>query len=53
MYTGRLIEELIAAVERAENPFRARMELEAQELERLYLTSPSESYGEEKLFGVA
>ena len=51
MYTGNMIDELIAAVERAEA--RARMEQETAELERLYLASPSELILEEKLVGVA
>jgi len=38
MYTGNMIEELIAAVERAEA--RAGVEQETAELERLYLANP-------------
>ncbi|HKN32570.1 MAG TPA: hypothetical protein VJX16_04940 [Terriglobales bacterium] len=52
MYTGNMIEELIAAVERAEA--RAGVEQETAELERLYLANPGELIGlEEKLVGVA
>lgn len=52
MYTGTLIEQLIAAVERVEN---RRVQKETAELERLYL---AESSGEtikyeENLLGVA
>jgi hypothetical protein len=51
MYTGNMIDELIAAVERAEA--RALAEQETAELERLYLANPSERMMEEKLVGVA
>lgn len=51
MYTGSMIDELIAAVERAEA--RARVEQETSELERLFLANPSELTFEEKLVGVA
>ena len=52
MYTGTLIEELIAAVERVETT--SRVERETAELERLYLAEPSENFRlEQRLLGVA
>jgi hypothetical protein len=52
MYTGTMIDELIAAVERAEAHARAKQE--TAELERLYLASPGALlHLEEKLVGVA
>jgi hypothetical protein len=52
MYTGRLIEELMAAVERVENRL---VERETAELERLYLAETCEEVVkyEENLLGVA
>jgi hypothetical protein len=52
MYTGTLIEELIAAVERVEST--TREERETAELERLYLAQPCEFMKlERSLLGVA
>jgi hypothetical protein len=52
MYTGTLIEELIAAVERVETTTRAQRE--TAELERLYLAEPGEILkSEQRLLGVA
>jgi hypothetical protein len=52
MYTGTLIEELIAAVERVETTNRAQRE--TAELERLYLAEPCEILKlEQRLLGVA
>ncbi len=52
MYTGTLIEQLIATVERVEH---ARVERETAELERLYLAECSDetTQYEQKLLGVA
>lgn len=52
MYTGTLIEQLMAAVERVES--QTRVERETAELERLFLASPYEvkTY-EQSLLGVA
>jgi hypothetical protein len=52
MYTGTLIEDLFAAVERAENMAANRAALETAELERLYLAASYERDGQ-KLLGVA
>ena len=50
MYTGNLIEELLAAVERSERRVRA----EAEELERWYASAPCEMAAvETNLAGVA
>jgi hypothetical protein len=52
MYTGTLIEELMAAVERVENTTRSQRE--TAELERLYLAEPCDiSNLEQRLLGVA
>lgn len=52
MYTGTLIDELIAAVERVETTNRDQRE--TAELERLYLAEPCEiSKLEQRLLGVA
>jgi hypothetical protein len=52
MYTGTLIEELIAAVARVE--LTSREERETAELERLYLAEPCEFVNlERSLLGVA
>ncbi len=52
MYTGTMIEELIAAVERVQSTTRA--ERETAELERLYLAEPLEILKlEQSLLGVA
>jgi hypothetical protein len=52
MYTGQLIEQLMAAVERVE---RAQVARETAELERLYLAESSEAaiQYEPNLVGVA
>ncbi len=52
MYTGRLIEQLIAMVERVE---KAQIERETAELERLYLAESGEEaiQYEQNLVGVA
>jgi hypothetical protein len=52
MYTGRLIEQLIATVERVE---KARQQRETAELERLYLAECSAEAVkyEQNLLGVA
>jgi hypothetical protein len=52
MYTGTLIEDLFAAVERAENVAANRAAMETAELERLYLAASYELDGQ-KLLGVA
>lgn len=52
MYTGTMIEQLFAAVERAENMAANRVAMETAELERLYLSSSYETDGQ-KLLGVA
>lgn len=52
MYTGTMIEELFAAVERAENLATNRAAIEAAELERLYLATSYDTE-EQKLLGVA
>jgi hypothetical protein len=51
MYTGTLIEDLIATVERVER--RVSAEIETAELERLYLVDPSELVKCDQLVGVA
>ncbi len=52
MYTGTLIEELMAAVERVQST--NRVERETAELERLYLAEPRELVNlEQSLLGVA
>ena len=52
MYTGTLIEQLIAAVERIDST--TREERETAELERLYLAEPCEFVKlEQSLLGVA
>ncbi len=51
MYTGTMIEQLFAAVERAENLASNRAAIEAAELERLYRATSYEE--EQKLLGVA
>jgi hypothetical protein len=51
MYTGTLIDELIAAVERVER--RASAEVETAELERLYLVDSYELAQCNQLVGVA
>ena len=52
MYTGTLIEQLVAAVERVES--QTRFERETADLERLFLAPPDElrTY-EQSLLGVA
>jgi hypothetical protein len=52
MYTGTMMEQLFAAVERAENLALNRVAIETAELERLYL-SASYEWDEQKLLGVA
>src|ERR1700757_3849786 len=51
MYTGTLIEELIAAVERAEE--HARQSAQAQSLESWYATAHSHAEVQPDLLGVA
>jgi hypothetical protein len=52
MYTGRLIEQLVATVERVE---KTQIERETAELERLYLAKSGEAavQYEQNLVGVA
>jgi hypothetical protein len=52
MYTGTMMEQLFAAVERAENLAANRAAIETAELERLYLAK-SYDVEEQKLLGVA
>jgi hypothetical protein len=51
MYTGTLIDELMAAVERVET--RARTERELRELERWFAGQQAELGHEQNLLGVA
>ena len=51
MYTGTMIEQLFAAVERAEFLANNRAAIETAELERLYLNAYDGN--EQKLLGVA
>jgi hypothetical protein len=52
MHTGRLIEELIETVERAER--HARQQVDSQEVQRWYAVTPYElGTGESNLLGVA
>ena len=52
MYTGKMMEQLFAAVERAEYLAANRAAIETAELERLYLAN-SNDLEEQKLLGVA
>ena len=52
MYSGTMIDQLFAAVERAEHLAANRVILETAELERLYLSNSYER-DEQKLLGVA
>lgn len=52
MYTGTMIEDLFAAVERAETLAASRAAMETAELERLYLAASYE-LDAQKLLGVA
>ena len=51
MYTGTLIDELMATVERVE--MRARTERELKELERWFAGQQAELHYEQNLLGVA
>lgn len=53
MYSGTLIEDLIAAVERVENRLHARQERETIELERIYLASRVSVNWRDEIVGVA